>query len=137
MKRAHILRLDGEQVRLRLTVAGQRSLREQFGEDSLQLILESAGDADKMASLLEAALNWPGNENSIRSGEELYDRLVDEGWSGQEQFGGLAFDIAAVSGLISAQQARQLKEGVSQAVENAFQLLDEEAGDEADPFPED
>jgi hypothetical protein len=103
----------------------------------LQLILESAGDADKMAALLEAALNWPGSENSIRSGEELYDRLVDEGWSGQEQFGGLAFDIAAVSGLISAEQARQLKEGVAQAVENAFQLLDEEAGDEGDPFPED
>jgi hypothetical protein len=62
---------------------------------------------------------------------------VDEGWSGQEQFGGLAFDIAAVSGLISAEQARQLKGSVAQAVENAFQLLDEEAGDEGDPFPED
>ncbi len=126
MKRAHILRLDGEQVRLRLTVAGQRSLRERFGEDSLQIILESAADAEKMAALLEAALNWSGSENTIRSGEELYDRLVDEGWSGQAQFGGLAFDIAAASGLVSPEQARQLKQAVAQAVEEAFQMLEED-----------
>jgi hypothetical protein len=62
MKRAYILHLDGEQVRLRLTVAGQRSLRERFGEDSLQIILESAADAEKMAALLEAALNWSGSD---------------------------------------------------------------------------
>jgi hypothetical protein len=137
MKRAYILHLDGEQVRLRLTVAGQRSLRERFGEDSLQIILESAADAEKMAALLEAALNWSGSENTIRSGEELYDRLVDEGWSGQAQFGGLAFDIAAASGLVSPEQARQLKQAVAQAVEEAFQMLEEDGEDGDDPFPED
>lgn len=137
MKRAYILHLDGEQVRLRLTVAGQRSLRERFGEDSLQIILESAADAEKMAALLEAALNWSGSENTIRSGEELYDRLVDEGWSGQAQFGGLAFDIAAASGLVSPEQARQLKQSVAQAVEEAFQMLEEDGEDGDDPFPED
>lgn len=137
MKRAYILHLDGEQVRLRLTVAGQRSLRERFGEDSLQIILESAADAEKMAALLEAALNWSGSENTIRSGEELYDRLVDEGWSGQAQFGGLAFDIAAASGLVSPEQAQQLKQAVAQAVEEAFQMLEEDGEDGDDPFPED
>jgi hypothetical protein len=137
MKRAYILHLDGEQVRLRLTVAGQRSLRERFGEDSLQIILESAADAEKMAALLEAALNWSGSENTIRSGEELYDRLVDEGWSGQAQFGGLAFDIAAASGLVSPEQARQLTQVVAQAVEEAFQMLEEDGEDGDDPFPED
>ena len=137
VKRAYTLHLDGEMLRLRLTVAGQRSLRERFGEDTLQIVLESAADAEKMAALLEAALNWSGSENSLRSGEALYDRLVDEGWSGQEQFGGLAFDIAAASGLISEEQARQLKESMAQAVEDAFRLLDEDGEDEDDPFPED
>lgn len=138
MKRAYILHLDGVQLRLRLTVGAQRSLREQFNEDSLQLVLESAADAVKMSALLEAALNYPGSENAIRSGEELWERLVDEGWSGQEQFGGLAFDIAAASGLLSQEQARQLKESMAQAVEQAFRLLDrEEEDDEEDPFPGD
>jgi hypothetical protein len=103
----------------------------------LQIILESAADAEKMAALLEAALNWSGSENTIRSGEELYDRLVDEGWSGQAQFGGLAFDIAAASGLVSPEQARQLKQSVAQAVEEAFQMLEEDGEDGNDPFPED
>ena len=138
MKRAYTLHLDGMQLRLRLTVAGQRGLRERFGEDCLQIILEAAADAEKMAALLEAALNWSGAENAVRSGEELYDRLVDEGWSGQEQFGGLAFDIAAASGLISAEQARQLRAAVAQAVEDAFRVLEEgeEDAEEEDPFPE-
>lgn len=137
MKRAYTLHLDGVQLRLRLTVGAQRSLREQFDEDTLQIVLESAADAVKMSALLEAALNWPGNENAIRSGEELWERLVDEGWSGQEQFGGLAFDIAAASGLLSQDQARQLRQAVAQAVESAFELLEEDSGEEGDPFPRD
>ncbi len=132
MKKAHILRLDGLQLRLRLTVAGQRALRERFEEDILQLILEAALDAERMAALLDAALNWSGSDNEIRSGEELFDRLVDEGWSGQEAFGGLAFDIAAASGLLTAEQVRQLKESMAQAVEGAFQGLEE---DGESPFP--
>jgi hypothetical protein len=90
-----------------------------------------------MAAVLEAALNWSGSENPIRDGEELYDALVDEGWSGQEQFGALAFDIAAASGLISAQQARQLKESLREAVEQAFQTLEEEQDEDESPFGED
>ncbi len=133
MKKAHILRLDGVQLRLRLTVAGQRTLRERFEQDILQLILEAALDAERMAALLDAALNWPGSGNEIRSGEELFDRLVDEGWCGQEAFGGLAFDIAAASGLLTEEQVRQLKESMAQAVDHAFQGLEEEADD--DPFP--
>lgn len=135
MKRAYVLRLDGEQVWLRLTVSGQRSLRERFGQDALQTVVEAVADGEKMAALLDAALNWGGNENTIRDGEVLYDRLVDEGWSGQERFGALAFDIAAHSGLISLQQAQKLKQSMAEAVENAFRVLDEEEDEEEEaPF---
>lgn len=136
MKRSYTLKLDGEQVQLRLTVAGQRTLRKKYQEDTLQTVLEAAADGEKMAAVLDAALNWAGNDNPIRDGEELYDRLVDEGWSGQTRFGGLAFDIAAESGLISPEQAEQLKASMEQAVEQAFQLLNEENdGDEDQDGP--
>lgn len=136
-KRYYPLNLDGEQVQLRLTVAGQRALREEFQEEAMQTVLSAAGDCDRMAALLHAALNWKGNGNAIQDGGELYDRLVDEGWGGQAQFGGLAFDIAAASGLISQAQAVQLKTSLEQAVEDIFRQLEEgeEAPGEAPPRP--
>lgn len=126
MKRFYTLRLDGCTLALRLTVAGQRTLRERFGEEPLQIMLSAVTDGEKLAAVLDAALNWKGNDNSIRDGEALYDLLVDQGWSGQQQLGGLAFDIAAASGLISEQQAERLKGSIAQAVEEAFSLLEEE-----------
>jgi hypothetical protein len=134
-KRCYPLRLDGQTVQLRLTVAGQRMLRERYQEDVLQTVLSAAGDGERMAALLEAALNWAGNHNEIQDGEELYDLLVDNGWSGQVDFGGLAFDIAAQSGLISKEQAEQLKNSIAQAVEDAFQGLEQpEKEEKNDPF---
>lgn len=123
-KRFYALNLDGQKLCLRLTVAGQRTLRERFQEETLQTVLGAAGDSERMAALLDAALNWPGSGNQVTDGEVLYDLLVDQGWNGQVQFGGLAFDIAAQSGLISAEQAEQLKASIAQAVEDAFRLLD-------------
>lgn len=134
-KRSYGLMVDGQRVQLRLTVAGQRALRERYQEEPLQTILAAAGDGEKMAALLEAALNWEGNRNGIHNGEELYDLLVDEGWSGQVRFGGLAFDIAAQSGLISQEQAEQLKASIAQAVEEAFQMLDGEEEQERGEAP--
>jgi hypothetical protein len=100
-------------------------------------VLSAAGDGERMAALLEAALNWAGNHNEIQDGEELYDLLVDNGWSGQVEFGGLAFDIAAQSGLISREQAEQLKGSIAQAVEDAFQGLEQpEKEEKNDPFGE-
>lgn len=124
-KRHFKLMLDGEIVKLRLTAAGQRSLREELDEDILETVLDAATDSGKLSALLGAALNWKGNANSIRNGEELFDRLVDEGWGGQAQFGGLALDIAAASGVLSEEQAEQAKRMLGRAVDEAFRQLSE------------
>lgn len=134
-KRFLILRLEDMTLQLRLTVAGQRELKERFGEDSLQTVAEAATDGERMAALLEAALNWKGSRNGIRSGEELYDRLVDEGWSGPARFGALAFDIGAASGLLEEAQAERLKRSMTAAVEDAFRTLGEEVEEEDAPRP--
>lgn len=131
-KRHFKLMLDGERYCLRLTAAGQRELKERFHEEVLQTVFEAASDSEKMSALLEAALNWKGNENPIRDGGELYDRLVDEGWSGQVRFGGLAFDIAAASGLLDEKHAEKLKKSVEEAVNGVFDQLEEAADDEGE-----
>lgn len=64
-------------------MAGQKALRDKWGEDILTILLSAAGEGEKLCDLLTQALSWPGNENEIRDGEALYDRLVDEGWRGR------------------------------------------------------
>lgn len=131
------LRGEGAEYRLRLTVGGQRSLRARFGEDTLQTVLLAAGDTERMCALLTQALNWPDSGNPITDGEQLYDLLVDWGWSGQEQFGALAFELAAASGLITQDQAGKLKQTLHTAMEEAFTRMDQGEPEEERPFPED
>ena len=118
------LRGDGAEYRLRLTLGGQRNLRSRFGEDTLQTVFLAAGDRERMCALLTEALSWPESGNTVTDGEVFYDLLVDWGYRGQERFGGLAFDLAACSGLITEGQAKQLKDTLHAAVAEAFTRLD-------------
>lgn len=136
------IRGDGREYRLRLTVGGQRELKRQFQEETLQTIFLAASDSERMCALLQEALNWPESGNTITDGEVFYDLLVDWGWHGQEKFGGLAFELAAASGLITDEQARQLKESLRVAVAQAFSQMgqsgaEETEGEKSDaPFPQ-
>lgn len=114
------LRGDGAEYRLRLTVSGQRNLRAQFGEETLQTVFLAATDSERMCALLREALSWQDSGNPVTDGETFYDLLVDWGYRGQERFGALAFDLAAASGLITEGQAAQLKETLHKAMAEAF-----------------
>lgn len=134
-RKYHSLRLGDTQYRLRLTIRGQKNLAERFQEDTLQTVLTAPADSQRMAALLEEALNWENSGNPVTDGEVFYDLLVDQGYCGQVQFSGLAFDVAVASGLMTAQQAGQLKTSVAQAVEEVFANLDRpQEADEAVPF---
>lgn len=133
-RKYHTLRLGDDQYRLRLTIRGQNNLRERFQEDTIQTVLGAATDSRRMVALLEEALNWEGYENAVTDGERFYDLLVDQGYCGQIQFSGLAFDIAACSGLVTAEQAKTLKESVAKAVTDAYADIRE--GKEAEKVPE-
>ena len=133
-RKYHTLRLGDDQYRLRLTIRGQNNLRERFQEDTIQTVLGAATDSRRMVALLEEALNWEGHENAVTDGERFYDLLVDQGYCGQIQFSGLAFDIAACSGLVTMEQAKTLKESVAKAVTDAYADIRE--GKEAEEVPE-
>ncbi len=134
------IRGDGREYRLRLTLRGQRELRRQFQEETLQSIFLAATDSERMCALLQEALNWPESGNEVTDGEVFYDLLVDWGWHGQERFGALAFDLAAASGLITDCQASQLKENLREAVTQAFAQMNAQENEEPhqegeSPFP--
>lgn len=139
----YLLRLEGQEYRLRLTLRGQRQLKDRFGEETLETVLLAAGDAERMCALLGEALSWPESGNPVTDGETFYDLLVDGGYRGQERFGALAFDIAVASGLMTEEQARQLKESLRTALRQVYTRLEQgeltggqdEADQEAPPFP--
>ena len=120
MKTYFSLRVGDAEYRLRLTMAGQRALREKWNEDILTFLLSAAGDGERLCDLLGQALRWPGNENALQDGAALYDALVDEGWQGQNAFAELAFDLGRTSGLLTDGQAEELKTTVRRAYDAAF-----------------
>ena len=80
-RRCYKLNLNGVDYKLRLTLAGQKAIRERDPETPILAALMSAlDDPDEMAFILSTALNWDGNENKITSGEALYDEMVDAGY---------------------------------------------------------
>ena len=112
-----------EEVRLRLTMAGQKALCAQFDTDILSILFDCATAPEKLCALLTQGLRWPDSGNSITDGDALYDRLVDDGRSGGAEFAALAFRLGAVSGLLTEQQAEELTHSVTNAYEAAFAAL--------------
>lgn len=124
-KRYYPLVLGEEEYRLRLTMAGQKALKEQWGEDILPFFFSAATDGEKLCALLGQCLTWSDSGNPITDGAALYDRMVDEGWQGQECFAGLIFELAQVSGLLDAQQAQTLNAAVRKAYRQVFEQLEQ------------
>lgn len=122
-KRYYALPVGGETLRLRLTMAGQRRLKEQWGEDILPFLLGAAVEGEKLCSLLTQCLTWPESGNPVTDGEALYDLLVDEGWQGQTRFAGLVFALGEHSGVLTPDQAQMLNQAVGKGYQAAFEAL--------------
>lgn len=122
-KRYYPLPVGDKEYRLRLTMGGQRRLKQQWGEDILPFLLAAAMEGEKLCSLLTQCLDWPESGNAVTDGEELYDLLVDAGWQGQERFAGLVFAVGECSGVLTSRQAQTLTEAVGKSFQAAFEGL--------------
>ena len=119
------LELGDVTVKLRLTLKGQKALREKYPEDSvLSTIMDAVDDPEAMDLVLTQALSFEGSGNEIRSGEALYDLLVDNGYEGQEDFMGLMMDIAKNAGLVTQDDRDKLGRVVSKQIRNAMNRLE-------------
>lgn len=123
-------------VQLRLTLGGQKALKAKYpGKDTLDIIMSAVTDAEAMAAVLQESLHFAGNENpKSLTGEELYDTLVDEGYSGQMDFATLAMDIARGAGLLEDKQKTKLLAILKRSVDGIFDAMDnaEDAPEEAE-----
>ena len=118
------LTLGDKEVKLRLTLRGQKALREKYPDDSvLSTIMDAVDDPDAMDLVLTQALNFEGSGNKVRSGEELYDLLVDNGYEGQEAFLGLMMDIAKNAGLVTQDDREKLGRVINKQIRMGMDRL--------------
>lgn len=125
-KRAYMIDIenyDGSKMELglRITIGGQKNLKYKAKkETALEVVLDAVRDTGAAVMVLTEALTYKGNTNLIQDGSELYDLLVDNGYSGQEDFSRLFTGIAYESGMISAEIRDVIIKETKKTLEEAF-----------------
>lgn len=114
------VKLGEKTVRLRLTIAAQLRLKNKFKQETIDTIMESAGDPEKMTAVFDEALNFKDNPNEGMTGEQFYDALVDNGTKGMDAFASILFNIANASGILSDKQKEQVNTGISKTFDAIF-----------------
>ena len=115
--------IGNDKYQFRLTAGAQKALEKQFGATGLQLILESAANAERMTAILGASANYKGNENPTIDGEMIYDLLVDDGVAGEDGFFEISLGIAVASGIMSEKNAGKTMDVIAKAVEETYASL--------------
>ena len=131
------LRLGGNVYKLRLTLKGQKNLRQRNPDAPIiATIMGAVDDPEDMDALLTEALNWEGNSNSIHSGEELYDEMVDNGYSGSESFLQVVLGIAKNAGLITEDERKKVERVTRKLINSSMDAFDEELAEEGEESQE-
>lgn len=94
--------LDGHPVQLRLETAKlQQYLKDTDGDKQNPLIgvLDALTNLDKKIALLTRALQWEGNQNTVKNGAKLLDMMNDDGMKPQE-VNRTILKLAAMGGLV-------------------------------------
>lgn len=115
--------IGNDKYQFRLTAGAQKALEKRFDATGLQLILESAADAEKMTAILGASANYKDNENPTIDGEMIYDLLVDDGVAGEDGSSKFRW-IAVASGIMNEKNAGKTMEVITKAVEETYASLD-------------
>lgn len=118
---------------LRLTLGGQINLKKKYKEatgadgvkTALNVIFAAMDDAEIMAGVFTEALCYPGNENTIKDGMELYDLMVDNGYCGSESFVPILTGIAVSSGLLSQDKKDAIDRMAQRKVEEEISAAQE------------
>ena len=139
-RNCYVLRLGSNEYKLRLTLKGQKNLRQKNPDTPIiAAIMGAVDDPEDMDALLTEALNWDGNRNSIHSGEELYDEMVDNGYSGSESFMQVVLGIAKNAGLLTederAKVERVTRKLISSSMDAFGEELEEQEGEESPENP--
>lgn len=130
----YALKLGENTYKLRLTLRGQKVLRA-LDPDApiLAAVVGAVDDPDTMEALLTEALNWKGNDNKLHDGAELYDEMVDNGYSGSEDFLRVVLNIAENAGLLTEAERIKVERSTGKLLRAAMENFDDEEEGEESP----
>lgn len=120
---------DGTKVAaaLRLNIAAQIKLKKKYHESTTQTIFGAIDDVERCVDVFKQALNWAGNTNEIKSGEELLDLMADNDMLGMVAKQQALTSIGRVSGLFSEAEKAKIDARGEGMLDDAFG--DEDAED--------
>lgn len=117
---------DNVQVDLRLDIDGILALKKKYNEMTVETIYSAIVEPDKLITILDKALNYPGNTNTIKAGKDLYNLLIDNDICGMEGFWEVLSGIAKESGIISGKMAERMNENANKMFDGMFANLGNE-----------
>ena len=117
-------------VALRLPIASQLELKKKYNEDTRTTLFEAAKDDEKMIEILTKALNWSGNTNVLKSGEDLIESLIDGGDFGIVARQRLMIELGGVSGIFSNKEKDMILGKVDKMEDDMLHEVEAEETDE-------
>lgn len=110
--RSYEVKLNGKNYQLRITAGAQKELLKEKEKSFFEILFDCMTDSLNCIDVFDKALNFKGNENEIRTGEELYDEMVDAGYEGTERFYSVVLMTAQTSGIINEDQKKKLEKAM-------------------------
>ena len=136
-RNCYLLRVGDKEYKLRLTLKGQKNLKKLDPDAPMMaLVMGAVDDPEAMEALLTEALSWEGNSNKTHSGAELYDEMVDAGFSGSEEFLEVVLNIAKNAGLLTEDERCKVERVTTKMIRKSMDELCAE-DEEVDEGPED
>ena len=117
-------------VALRLPISAQLELKKKYNEDTRTTLFEAAKDDEKMIEILTKALNWSGNTNALKSGEDLIESLIDSGDFGIVARQRLMIELGGVSGIFSNKEKDMILGKVDKMEDDMLHEVESEETDE-------
>lgn len=113
-------------VSLRLGVGGQLKLKKKWNESTTSTLFGAVDDIERMVDVLDNALKYNGNTNTVKSGSDLYDLMVENDMLGMRAKQEIITSIGRASGLFSEEEKRVIDKRSEHLLDEAFE--DEDAG---------
>lgn len=133
--RYYTVRIQEEEYQLRLTTAKlEEYLKNTDGDQNNPLlgVLDAMTLLPKRIKLFTAALQWPGNQNTVKSGAELLDRLLDDGVKPRE-ISNIILELAAMAGLMDEDELEDMMKANQLGTEKFTKaIMDMMAGKESE-----
>ena len=112
-------------VSLRLTTRKMIELKNKYHETALQTLMGAIDDPERLVDVLEASLDWKGNQNPIKKGIDLADLLAENDMLGMMGTQKLMTAIGRASNIFSEDE-REAIDSKAEARMGKLFLTDED-----------